>query len=440
MSILNKIHSFVDSSNSAKNAQANFSLEQNCSFKSDRPLVIISYASVGSGHRSAAQAIAQAMETLKGQHENLPANTEIAVLDILDYGGVRFSGEKTASLFTGIMSPVYDKTWHHVFTGRLLFAGGSGWSPVMYWKFTELVRARKPIAIISTHIVAANCAAAARMETGQKFPIACVPTDYGMEGLWPHLYTDLFCAADDFMIKELLPRRISRDQIAVTGIPVRAGFDELHDALEIRKRFNLPQDKKLVLVMAGAKSAEPYYPFRRIVEPMLGELPNYLDMHFAFLVGEDYDYAQHLKDLFAEREITNVSVFNYVENMVDLMSASDLIVAKSGGLAVTECICARLPMILVGKSYGQERANTYTVTRVGAALKAETSKELVEKLRLVQQTPYVLDQMKRKGEFLRRPNSAFDVSVATLDLVGKVTPPKKCFCKVYLGDKPVHVR
>lgn len=75
-----------------------------CPSSDSRPLVIIAHASVGSGHRSAAQAVAQAMETLRGQHENLPANTEIAVLDILDYGGIRFSGEKTASLFTGVMS------------------------------------------------------------------------------------------------------------------------------------------------------------------------------------------------------------------------------------------------------------------------------------------------------------------------------------------------
>ncbi len=35
-----------------------------CDETSDRPLVIITYASVGSGHRSAAQATAQALEDL----------------------------------------------------------------------------------------------------------------------------------------------------------------------------------------------------------------------------------------------------------------------------------------------------------------------------------------------------------------------------------------
>mgnify|MGYP003203867693 CR=1 FL=1 len=39
-----------------------------CDENSTRPLVIVTHASVGSGHRSAAQAISQALEDLCGKH------------------------------------------------------------------------------------------------------------------------------------------------------------------------------------------------------------------------------------------------------------------------------------------------------------------------------------------------------------------------------------
>lgn len=94
------------------------------------------HASVGSGHRSAAQAVSQALEDLCGKHPNLPADTEIAVLDILDYGYVKFDGDKTANV-TVVFNSLYDFTWHHVFTGRLLWAGGWGWSPCMFKPFTN---------------------------------------------------------------------------------------------------------------------------------------------------------------------------------------------------------------------------------------------------------------------------------------------------------------
>ena len=102
-----------------------------CAETSDRPLVIITYASVGSGHRSAAQATAQALEDLCGKHPALPENTEIAVLDILDYGYIKFDGDKTANV-TVSFNWLYDITWHRTFTGRLLWGGGSAWSPFMF--------------------------------------------------------------------------------------------------------------------------------------------------------------------------------------------------------------------------------------------------------------------------------------------------------------------
>ena len=95
-----------------------------CDETSDRPLVIITYASVGSGHRSAAQATAKALEDLCGKHPALPENTEIAVLDILDYGYIKFDGDKTANV-TVSFNWLYDITWHRTFTGRLLWGGGS---------------------------------------------------------------------------------------------------------------------------------------------------------------------------------------------------------------------------------------------------------------------------------------------------------------------------
>ena len=410
-----------------------------CDTESTRPLVIIAHASVGSGHRSAAQAVSQAMQDLCGNHPNLPADAEIAVLDILDWGYVRFDGDKTANV-TVAFNSIYDFTWHYFLTGRLLWGGGWGWSPCMFKPFSRLVEKRKPIAIVATHIVAANAAVAARMVTRQKFPVVCVPTDYGAEGLWPHLDCDLFCAADDEMVKELLPRKVPADHIKVTGIPVRKGFAEPYDRAETLKGFGLPEDKINAIVMAGARLAQPYMPFREIVNKILPKLSEFPNMHFSFLAGADAEYAQKLKDYFEETNTTNVTVFNYIENIPGLMEASDMIIAKSGGLATTECLCAKLPLILVGKSYGQERANTLTVTAAGAAVKAETPEELLAELAYIHANPDRLDTMLSGGETLRRPYAARDVATATLDLVDTITPPKRHFAKVYWGGKPYRVR
>ena len=203
---------------------------------SERPLIIALYSSVGSGHRSAAASTAEAFARLRGKHPLVPEDCDIELLDILDFGRMRFDGEKTTTLFTGPTRYIYDITWYHVFTGRILWGGGSGWSYCMYSPFTRYVKKRKPIAIVATHIVAANAAVAARMISKQEFPVVCVPTDYGVEGLWPHWFSDLFCVADDLMQEELLPRRVKPENIAVTGIPVKPSFDREYDREEVLKR------------------------------------------------------------------------------------------------------------------------------------------------------------------------------------------------------------
>ena len=48
------------------------------------PVVLVVHASVGSGHKLAAQAIAQAFEDLEGI-EGAPENLQVEVVDILDY-------------------------------------------------------------------------------------------------------------------------------------------------------------------------------------------------------------------------------------------------------------------------------------------------------------------------------------------------------------------
>ena len=172
-----------------------------------RPTIAIVHASVGSGHRAAAQAIAQAVEAMKGS-DGVPDDVRVDVLDILDFGKIKFDGNKTASAFTGATRPLYDVTWRYTLTGRLLWGGGSAWSTLMFTSFDDYVAEHRPLAVICTHITAANVAVGARMRTDIDYPIVCVPTDYEIEGLWPHKETDLFCVATEFMAETLRPRRV----------------------------------------------------------------------------------------------------------------------------------------------------------------------------------------------------------------------------------------
>ena len=115
---------------------------------------------LGSGHKAAANAVAQAIDRLRGTH-GIPNNVIVDVIDILDYGRIKFDGNKTAASFTGATRPIYDITWRYTLTGRFLWGGGTGWSRVMFPAFNAYIENKRPIAVIATHITAANVAVGA---------------------------------------------------------------------------------------------------------------------------------------------------------------------------------------------------------------------------------------------------------------------------------------
>lgn len=465
--------------------------------------ILIVHASVGSGHKSAAYAIARAFDLLQEEQASSYARKEAAgeptaprelpmgetdtatdahpedhkdgegdpeavalakrepeespeaashpplyhpeVLDILDFGRIRFDGDSTASMFTGVTRPFYDITWRYTFTGRLLWGGGTIWARIMFPRFVEYVKETKPAAIICTHITAANVAVSARMLLGETFPIICVPTDYEVEGLWPHKYTDLFCVADERMAETLRPRKVPEQRILITGIPAKPDFSMTYDKSEERKAFGLPEDKQVTLFLAGASLPRPYVHFRNSVEELLPYMHRFGNMHMVIVAGKDADYADHLRRLVKDYGLGNVTVLDYVNNMAGLMAASDLIVCKSGGLTVTECLCVGTPMVLLGRAYGQEKANVSMLTSFGAAFHVTTSRELMDILKQINSHAESTDAILVNASLIRRPDAAMDIAKATIRLIEEEADPssqlyRKHFLHFYWGRKPAHIR
>ena len=414
--------------------------------------IAVLHASVGSGHRVAAEAIAAAVARLsEACVERFPsfnADVSVDLFDILDFGRIRFDGDKTATMFTGPTRPVYDISWRYFLTGRLIWGGGTVWSHIMFPEFTRWVRENKPVAVICTHITAANVAVGARMIAKQDYSIICVPTDYEVEGMWPHRYTDIFCVATESMAETLRARKVEEERIRVTGLPARGEFRVGYDKAEVRRLWNIPQDKRVALLLAGATLPRPYVHLRTLLEKALPQLAQMQNLHLLFMTGRDNDYAAHLQTLFAELDVLNASIISYTEDVAKLMAASDFAICKPGGLTVTECICTETPMLLAGRAYGQEKVNVRLLTSLGAAQHVQTAHELVEQVRfLTSPKSGRLAAMSAVESYLRRPDAALEIGLAGLDAALSPKDPdyalrhsQRPFLSFYWGHKPAHTR
>jgi processive 1,2-diacylglycerol beta-glucosyltransferase len=434
------------SANPIANPSANSSENSNAELP---PKILVFHASVGSGHRTAAEAVAQA---LKGSldSENLPdyvpRDTEILLEDSLDYARWYIDGDKTASSFIGPTRPLYDIFWRYFLTGRLLWNGGTAWSRLMFPKFTHWVAENKPAAVVCTHITAANIAVGARIINKQNYPIVCVPTDYEIEGQFPHKYTDLFCVATEYMAETLRARKIDNGHIKITGIPARSDFSKTYDRLTVRERWGLPKDKIIVLILSGATIPRPYKRLRATLDEFLPYLRRLENIHFVFLSGTDKSYEATLRGRIREEEVNNATVLDYVDEMAPLMAASDLAICKAGGLVVTECLNTKTPMILIGQAYAQEKVNVRMLTSMGAAIHVQTPREIFEALCFATGSEGGIAAMHSMGErYFRHPDAAKDIASESLRLAFLPTTDelelrKKWHGVFYFGNKPAHVR
>ncbi len=152
-----------------------------------------------------------------------------------------------------------------------------------------------------------------------------------------------------------------------------------------------------MLALAGAYLPTPYVRFREALDKMLPYLHRFKNTHLVIVAGADAEYAAHLRRECEELGIPNATVLEYVEGMAELMAASDLVICKPGGLTVTECLCAKAPMILLGRAYGQENINVRMLTSLGAALHVTTARELVGAMGHVDANPAIVEAMLTQG-------------------------------------------
>ena len=379
---------------------------------SSPPTIAIVHASVGSGHRIAAESVAAELQVL------IP-EARIDVLDILPFGSIRISGDRATTAFTGPTAPLYSALWGNAALGQATMAVSGPVLSLIYRRFSAWLQERRPSAIVATHGLPAGLAVrAVRKLSLAETAVVAVATDFGLHGFWPRRGLDLFCVADESEREELI-RRGSQDSAArVTGIPVRSQFAEATDPQTARDRWELAPDRRVVLALAGATQPGPYARFKASLAVSLPAIASVPGTTVAVVTGRDDRFAEELRLRIAGFGTTNVRVLGYVERMAEIMSAADVVVCKPGGLVTAECTALGLPMVLVGPAVGQERANAKSLLAAGAAIYDDDPRRLAEVVRRALSRPGKLKQMREASAELSRPHAAREVAEGVVGLLG----------------------
>ncbi len=206
-------------------------------------------------------------------------------------------------------------------------------------------------------------------------------------------------------------------KIVFTGTPVKITKKDysINEKLNIIKSAGLNENKPIVLIFGGSQGAQ------RINESILEILKNKLNKNYQIMWAtgpKQYDIIkQQLQDKNVSiNNIENAKIVPYIYNMEEIMNVSNLIVARSGAMTITEISNLGKPSILIplpNVSGNHQLYNAKVLENIKAA-KIILNDELNYKKLNAQIEEIVLD----KNKELQMSNNA--LKVATHDVEDKI--------------------
>ena len=171
--------------------------------------------------------------------------------------------------------------------------------------------------------------------------------------------------------KDAKDRIKNAKNIVCTGTPVKISKKDygINERLKIIKEVELNANKPIVLIFGGSQGAQ------KINEALIGILTKKLNKNYQLIWATGPKQYDIIKKMFKDNNISinnieNAKVVPYIYNMEEIMNISNLIVARSGAMTITEISNLGKPSILVplpNVSGNHQMYNAKVLENIGAA-------------------------------------------------------------------------
>lgn len=264
------------------------------------------------------------------------------------------------------------------------------------------ITAFAPDAVICTHFLPAELLMRERARRHIACPVHVVVTDFDLHGMWVVPDMAGYFAANDEVAFRMHARGIDRGLIHATGIPIMPAFASRLDRAACAAEFGIDAARKTILLMGGGAGLGG-------LDEVAGRLLMLdADFQLVALAGRNAKTLDKLQTL-AIRHPRRLIAQGFTDRVEQLMTASDLVVTKPGGLTTSECLALGRPMIVHAPIPGQEERNCDHLLEQGAALKAIDATALDYRVRELMGGPQRLAALAERARALGRPNAARDV-------------------------------
>lgn len=364
--------------------------------------VIVFYASYGGGHLSAARSINEYIEN------NYP-DVDSELIDCVKY--INKALEAVTTKAYSEMAKKVPNAWGKIYkkseTGPLAQISTAS-NKVMALKLKKLLEEKQPDLVICTHPFASQMCSYLKKKEKVDVKIATILTDFAIHNQWivGHEYTDYFFVSHLGMKEDLIAEGVSPEKIYATGIPLSNKFLLEYNKDEILTSFGLTPGKKTVLFFAGGEFGLGKTHTLDIFKSFV----NNDNIQIVAIAGRNPKMREHFEDYVIEMgKEDSVKVLEYTDKVAQLMSISDLVVTKPGGLTTTESLASGLPIVVINPIPGQEEENAQFLEKNNVAIWIKKDDNVEVILNNLFSNPAQIQEMKVRARLMAKKNSTKDI-------------------------------
>ena len=301
---------------------------------------------------------------------------------------------------------LYGQVFHLSNQVRRVTAGINVATPLIHNGLLRLITTVQPDVIVSIHPMLNHVTIEALHDLGLRIPFITVVTDLvSIHSTWFAPGASSYIVPTEQARQIYLKRGLDPDRVHVLGMPIDPKFTlPVASKEELHRKFELKPGLPVVLLVGGGEGSGGLLASVRAISQ--ARLP----VQLLIITGRNKRLYVHLQRVRSHLHVP-AKVFGFVQNMPEMMHASDVIITKAGPGTICEALACNLPIILNSYVPGQEEGNVDFVLSNGVGILAQDSIELVDALRrLVKPGSQVMRRQLANAKRTSRPNTSFDIA------------------------------
>ena len=331
---------------------------------SDPPHILFLFSDTGGGHRSAAEALIEALNLEFGDR----ISTEM--VDIIKAYAPRPLNKLPNWYPRMVKVPELWGLGYHLTDGKrqARLITSTTW-PVIRSSMRKLIAKNPCDLIVSVHPLANT--PVIRALGRERPPFITVVTDLvTAHAFWYDRRVDLCIVPTEGARQRAILNNLLPDKVQVMGLPVADRFCRpVRERSELRTKLGWPEDLPVILLVGGGEGMGP---LEKIAESIAATR---MKACLVVITGRNNKLKARME---AQNWPIPTFIYGFIRNMPDFMSAADILVTKAGPGTIMESLNANLPLILYSRLPGQEEGNITFLTEKGAGVWAPEPQLVVE--------------------------------------------------------------